>query len=219
MQKSEPSKSTSSAENNRLAGADHKDEDQPQKRKRSSLLGELAQNPPAQKSVPAKPAVLAGNNKLGESGQKGLASSNPLYRPDMSLGTGADYIHHVLYVASKSCLGWLSKPMEEARTLNDESLRRMCHDLLHIQQFFQKGRQGWDLTYLPDNFFVDVELKMFSLIDEMKRLAQHTGHDWLHDKGGAPLQAIKAALAKIKAQRIKIAADYRKSQESKGFKR
>ena len=135
--------------------------------------------------------------------------NNPFYHPRLSLRSAAKYIHNILSAANGACESWLQQPKADVEILatgpeHDNPLGRMCTDFNHILFFLQHGRKGWDLTYLPDDFFSDVEEVVDQLVRHLELLAEIDGCGGLMDSAVERAKAVGDRLGVIKAERLAI---------------
>lgn len=91
---------------------------------------------------------------------KSTRDSNTFYDHKLELHAAAKFLVKILKAALKACEKWLEEPMEVVKGIVEAKgeftpFVRMCGDFEHVRFFMQHGRRGWDLTYLPENFFVD----------------------------------------------------------------
>ena len=59
-----------------------------------------------------------------------------------------------------------------------------CSSLRH-------GRRGWDLTYLPDNFFSDVEGVLAALLHKMQGISEIDGCKFAYENAVVPLRGVE----------------------------
>ena len=104
----------------------------------------------------------------------------------------------------------------------DDPLILICTDFHHISFFLEHGRRGWDLTYLPDNFFADVDGVLATLLDKMQQISEIDGCGFAYENAVVPLRDVKSKLDTIKAMRKRIweqtKVAYEQQQEAKEAK-
>lgn len=91
----------------------------------------------------------------------------------------------------------------------------MCRDFNHILFFLEHGRRGWDLTFLPDNSFTDVEAVLPSLLIKVEQLGEIEDCAFLHETGVIALRDLKVRLGEIKVLRKRIWLQTKETYERK----
>ncbi|KAK3686614.1 hypothetical protein LTR37_019636 [Vermiconidia calcicola] len=146
-----------------------------------------------------------------------MEPNNPFYHQQLTFPEAAQYIHEILRASGDACHGWLQVPVDEFRILARQDgpgspLLRMCSDFNYIKQFVVNGREGWNLTHLPDNFFADMEALLMPLLERLRRLGDYEDCAWLRERAIPQLQEIRNKLTAVKSERLwirfKMRAEY-----------
>ena len=133
-------------------------------------------------------------------------SNNPFYLPALSFGDAAKHIHKIVRAALDACDKWRKMPWPEFRVVfsmeaENDPIPRMRHDIHCIRLFLEHGREGWDLTHLPENFFADV-MSMVSRLREELYKVEVSGS--IREKATPALQKILSTLSWVRAERLRI---------------
>jgi hypothetical protein len=140
---------------------------------------------------------------------KSSRDTNPFYNPKLNLEAGAMYLHKILRAALGAREAWLKEPVDRVHAMAERSsdhnpFIRMCRDFNHILFFLEHGRRGFDLTFLPDNFFADVEALLPGLLMKVEKLSEIEDCAFLHETGVVALRGMKLKLGEIKDLRNRI---------------
>ena len=187
--------------------------------------------------TPAKsvfPCGVIGGNPIGPNNTTPIATredeikalttssrdTNPFYDPDLDLGAAAKYLHRILRTALGACEAWLKVPVDRVVAManksgNQNPLICMCRDFNHILLFLEHGRRGFDLTFLPDNFFADVETLLPDLLIKVEQLSEIEDCAFLYETGVVVLRDLKVKLAEIEDLRIRIWLQTKEKYERK----
>ncbi|KAK5163901.1 uncharacterized protein LTR77_010295 [Saxophila tyrrhenica] len=140
---------------------------------------------------------------------RGIAANTPnaFFQPSISLGQAAQLIHAIVSASNYACAEWSEWPKDKLVDLFSTTdkpthpLPRMCLDFHYIQQFLEKGREGWHLVMLPDNFLADVEPLLAHLICRADNLCVASECEWLCDYMLEPLKVVQKKLVMIRGER------------------
>lgn len=135
--------------------------------------------------------------------------TNPFYHQDLTFEATAKHMYKIILAASEGCDAWLAKPDHKLQALahlpqDQNPLARMCQDINHILFFLDRGRKGCDLTFLPDNFFSDVETLLATLPVKLLGLSEKAGAEFLLREGMVKVEDLRYRLEEIKALRAGI---------------
>ena len=146
---------------------------------------------------------------------KSTRDINPFYDPNLTLEAAARYLFNIFQAALAASNAWLKVPVDLVRSVadapeNENPFLRMCCDFNHILFFLEHGRGGWDLTFLPDNFFTDVEALLPNLLFKVEGVSEIEGCDFIFESGVVPLRDVHAKLSGIEKLRK---GSWRKTKE------
>lgn len=106
---------------------------------------------------------------------------NPFYAETLTFSQAMQHFIDILSAADKACRYWL--PLSETRAMEamtgatsaGSPMVRLQRDFEDVCHFLRTGREGWDLTQMPDNFFKDVGDLLASLMLHFECLVGYKG--------------------------------------------
>jgi hypothetical protein len=161
---------------------------------------------PSSVIVPTPNAQTLSGIIASKQSTKSTRDTNPFYDPNLTLEAAANYLFKIVRAALAASDAWLKVPVDLVRSVadapdNENPFGRMCYDFNHILFFLEHGRGGWDLTFLPDNFFTNVETLLPSLLMKIEGLSKIEGCDFLYESGVVTLRDVRAKLSGIEELR------------------
>lgn len=140
--------------------------------------------------------------------ERNKAVRNPLYANVLSFSKAMSNIIDTLASADKACRYWLRLPEQRARevmtgtTSAGKPMVRLQRDFEDVCQFLTNGREGWDFTQMPDNFFRDIEVVLESVILHLECLFGYKGCEGLCAEALVTIGLIKGKVFHWKCAKI-----------------